>query len=105
VLTVLAQLLRERTRASDVMVRYGGEEFLLVLPGMSEELARDMCERLREHVATQPWSDIGVAQGVSVSIGLVSGREGDLPALLKRADEALYLAKHQGRNRVCVAQP
>jgi diguanylate cyclase len=103
VLTVVAQLLRERTRASDVMVRYGGEEFLLVLPGMSPDLARDMCERLRELVAAHPWADLGVPQGLSVSIGLVADLEGDLAALLTRADQALYRAKAQGRNRVCVA--
>jgi diguanylate cyclase (GGDEF)-like protein len=104
VLVTLAQLLRERTRAGDVMARYGGEEFVLLLPGMGLELATEMCERLRECVAAHVWGDISAPLQVSLSIGLVALQAGtDLPALLQRADKALYCAKHEGRNRVCVA--
>lgn len=106
VLVGLAQVLRERTRASDVMVRHGGEEFVLLLPGMGQELAMDLCERLREIVAALRWGEAGGVLQVSLSVGLaVGGGSSDLPGLLQRADEALYRAKREGRNRVCVAPP
>jgi diguanylate cyclase (GGDEF)-like protein len=109
VLAAVAQLLREHTRASDVMVRYGGEEFLLVLPGMNPEMAAELCERLRACVAGHAWAEFGIERGVSVSIGLVATARAEadieLRNLVQRADEALYRAKREGRNRVCAAAP
>jgi len=109
VLAAVAQLLREHTRASDVMVRYGGEEFLLVLPGMNPEMAAELCERLRACVAGHGWAEFGIERGVSVSIGLVAAARAEadieLRNLVQRADEALYRAKREGRNRVCAAAP
>jgi diguanylate cyclase (GGDEF)-like protein len=101
VLVAMAQLLRDNTRTGDVIVRHGGEEFVVILPGMSLQRAAEVCERLRERVATHMWP--GVGQLVTISIGLTAAPPYDAAVLMQRADEALYSAKHGGRNRlVCV---
>ncbi|MDO9092264.1 MAG: GGDEF domain-containing protein [Rubrivivax sp.] len=100
VLVQLAQLLRENTRTGDVLARHGGEEFVIVLPGMPLQRAAEVCERLRERVAAHDWALTG---GVTVSIGLVASPPHELRALLQRADEAMYRAKRDGRNSVVVA--
>ncbi len=106
VLVVLAQLLRENTRTGDVLVRHGGEEFVIVLPGMSPELSTEVCERLRERVAAYPWAGLcGAGAALTLSIGLSGAPPHDLSALLLSADQALYQAKHGGRNRLCVGLP
>lgn len=99
VLVHLAQLLRENTRGGDVIARYGGEEFVIVLPGMALPRAAEVCERLRERVASHGWP---VQGGVTVSIGLAASPPLELATLLQRADEALYRAKSSGRNSVDV---
>lgn len=100
VLVQLAQLLRENTRGGDVLARHGGEEFVILLPGMPLPLAAEVCERLRERVAVYGWP---VDSGVTVSIGLAASPPLDLQALMARADAALYRAKSAGRNSVVVA--
>lgn len=106
VLVVLAQLLRENTRTGDVLVRHGGEEFVIVLPGMSPELSAEVCERLRERVATYPWAGLcGSDAALTLSIGLSGAPPHNLSALLLSADHALYQAKHGGRNRLCIGLP
>jgi diguanylate cyclase (GGDEF)-like protein len=103
VLVMLAQLLRENMRTGDVLVRYGGEEFVIVLPGMSPDLAAEVCERLRERVAVYPWAGLcGAGAALTLSIGLSGAPPHDLQALLLSADQALYQAKHGGRNRLCI---
>ncbi len=104
VLVAVAQLLRENMRTDDVLVRHGGEEFVLVLPGLSLDAAAEVCERLRERVANYPWQAIcGAAIPVTISIGLAAAAPYQLEALLQRADEALYRAKNSGRNRLVCA--
>ena len=106
VLVVLAQLLRENTRTGDVLVRHGGEEFVVVLPGMSPEVAADVCERLRERVAAYPWVGLcGPGAELTLSIGLSAAPPHELQALMLSADQALYQAKQGGRNRLCVGLP
>jgi len=100
VLVQLAQLLRENMRTGDVLARHGGEEFVIVLPGMPLPRAAEVCERLRERVAGHPWA---LAGGVTISIGLVASPPLELHTLLQRADEAMYRAKRAGRNSVVVA--
>jgi len=104
VLVALAALLRENTRARDVLARYGGEEFVIVLPGMAAEQAREVCERLRERVATHTGFIPAVPElRVTLSLGLACAPPYEAPALLKAADLALYRAKSDGRNRLHMA--
>lgn len=101
VLVSLAQLLRDNTRNRDVLVRHGGEEFVLVMPGMTLEGAAEVCERLRDCVASHSWVEaVDGGLSVTVSIGLAAVPPYDVGKLLQRADEALYRAKRDGRNRV-----
>ncbi len=83
--------------------RIGGEEFLLLLPGSARRHARDLAERLRQQVEARCASVQGAAVGLTLSIGVVECQALDnVPSLLQRADEAMYRAKHEGRNRVVV---
>lgn len=106
VLVALAQLLRGNSRAADVLVRLGGEEFLLVFPDTSPELAVEVCERLRQRVEDHriALAD-GSELGITISIGVACAPPYDLDVLMNQADAALYAAKHAGRNRLCRAIP
>jgi diguanylate cyclase (GGDEF)-like protein len=104
VLAGLAEALRQRARARDVIGRFGGEEFVVLLPGAGADEARQAAERLREQIGATPIAcDAGLVQ-VTVSVGVaVLGRHGnDIPGLLATADLALYQAKAAGRNQVCL---
>ena len=104
VLVVLADLLRENTRERDVLARHGGEEFIVILPGMALAPAAEVCERLRERVASHPWHEMGLpGLAVTLSIGLAAVPPYDAAALMHAADVALYAAKRGGRNRMVVA--
>jgi diguanylate cyclase (GGDEF)-like protein len=103
VLAQLADRLRDATRTADEIVRMGGEEFLILLPGLRDGAALlDVAEAVRGAVSAQPVVDGSDCIPVTVSIGAAlarhSGADGD--ELLKTADDALYAAKHAGRNRV-----
>ncbi|SDE56899.1 sensor domain-containing diguanylate cyclase [Rhodospira trueperi] len=89
-------------RTSDLFGRLGGEEFCAILPETSLEAARVLAERLRAGVEHAPCPVSGLMVSVTISIGLAVGAESDatLEALMKRADQALYAAKRNGRNRV-----
>ena len=88
-------------RCYDLLSRYGGEEFLLVLPGTEASMATRVAERVRASIATEP----GDGPNYTVSIGVASYVEGmTLSALVSAADQALYQAKNNGRNRVELAQ-
>ncbi len=104
VLVSLARLLRENMREHDVLVRHGGEEFVVVLPGMPMARAAEVCERLRERITSHDWSAV-LAGGLrlTVSIGLASPPPFEMAALMQLADEALYRAKRSGRDRLCMA--
>lgn len=96
--------LRAELRPQDVFGRYGGEEFLVLLPGQDAAAARLVGERLRQAVDATVVDWQGEALRLTVSIGLAALRVGDdADKLLARADKALYRAKREGRNRVCAA--
>jgi diguanylate cyclase (GGDEF)-like protein len=91
-------------RSSDGVLRWGGEEFLLVLPGIELGRARRIVERARSWVEREPIEVEGRCIGITVSVGVAERRPGEgRGALIARADEALYAAKHLGRNRVELA--
>ncbi len=99
VLRFLAEHMRRNARTDDLLCRVGGEEFLMLLPGVGYREALGIAERLRRHLALTP-SPTG--QPITVSIGVAHCPElGDsVASVLKQADRALYAAKHAGRNRV-----
>ncbi|MFL5248802.1 MAG: GGDEF domain-containing protein, partial [Myxococcales bacterium] len=107
VLCAFVRVLQDEARTSDSVIRYGGEEFLMLLPETDEEGAAAFAERVRRAVERRVFSDIGVPPSFALrcSIGVASmPAHGDSPtALILAADRALYLAKQQGRNRVIVA--
>jgi len=101
VLHQVAQCLRKQLRAADLLARVGGEEFMLVFVGVKPARAQEICERLRQAIANHDWSALARDLAVTVSIGLAAGDPPDLPQeLVETADQALYAAKHGGRNRV-----
>ena len=100
----VAATLRAELRPQDVFGRYGGEEFLVLLPGQDAASARLVGERLRQAVESVVVDWQGEPLRLTVSIGLAALRDADDPEkLLARADKALYRAKREGRNRVCAA--
>ena len=95
----VAQVIRDCTRAGDLPCRAGGEEFCLLLPNTALSTACEVAERIRTTLSATAVAQIGT---LTISIG-VACRDADTPsaaAILKRADERLYLAKHNGRNRI-----
>jgi len=101
VLQRLATLLTAALRGSDRVVRTGGEEFVLLMPGADERSALIGCERVRRAVREAPWQEIAEDLGLTASIGVASARAAtDLRHLLMLADRRLYDAKHAGRDRV-----
>jgi diguanylate cyclase (GGDEF)-like protein len=107
VLAALADAFRQQVRDSDVVGRFGGEEFVVLLPGADAAEAAKVAERLREQVSATPTITDSAEIRVTVSIGAaVLGQHGDdVPGLLASADLALYRAKEAGRNQVCLPEP
>lgn len=103
VLVALADLIRQNLRSHDLLVRMGGEEFLLVLPEADAARALDICGRLRQRVEQHAWSALADGLAVTVSIGIATAPPHELESLVDRADAALYQAKACGRNRVHMA--
>lgn len=107
VLREFASRIRSTVRGADLACRFGGEEFVVVMPDTPPEMAAAVAERLRHIIESQPFS-IPHADGalvITASMGIAGMKlEGDTAeALLKRADMALYQAKNEGRNRVVAA--
>src|SRR2546423_3323327 len=103
VLKEFAQLLKAEAREIDRVGRYGGEEFLLILPGTVLDAAVTFAERLREKVAGHTFSFEGGTLCRTMSCGVAASphpRVKDEDSLLRAADDALYVAKETGRNRV-----
>jgi len=106
VLRELGMMLRTRTRANDIVCRYGGEEILVIMPETGLPVARERAEQLRQAMRELPLqAEHGPVRSVTISIGVAvfpdHGETSD--ALLQAADTALYRAKATGRNRVCLA--
>jgi two-component system cell cycle response regulator len=96
--------MRKSIRGIDLACRYGGEEFVIVMPETDMAVAATVAERLRRRIASEPFA---VEQGgrtievtISVGIATLEGGEDNAAGILRRADQALYRAKRDGRNRV-----
>lgn len=103
VLRDFAQRLRKNIRGIDLVCRYGGEEFVVVMPDTDGQVAKKVAERIRAEIERVPFAvgKDGTTIGVTISVGVSSIRPTDtVEALMKRADVALYEAKASGRNRV-----
>jgi diguanylate cyclase len=103
VLRKFAQRAQVALRTGDVLARWGGEEFLLLLPDTDLHAAEQILQRLQEQIASLDFSDIGNGMRVTFSCGLVAlGEQEPIDEAVRRADHAMYRAKSAGRNRVVV---
>ena len=98
----LVRCIREQLRGSDVMARFGGDEFILLLPETNNKGALEMSERIRKSVELSRFSVREGDTNVTASLGVASYPEdgGNLDVILEKADKAMYRAKQKGRNRV-----
>ncbi len=104
VLVRVAGRLCDVLRASDIVIRSGGEEFLIVMPGTDAHAAAACCERIRKSIAADDWTLIAPGLALTASVGLAStDHPDDLERLIKTADQHLYEAKNLGRDRVVSA--
>jgi diguanylate cyclase (GGDEF)-like protein len=102
VLRQMGLLLRETARLGDVVARYGGEEFEILAPDTNHEGALILADRIQHAFRTRPFAAVGVERAVTISIGIASdvARNDHIASvLIARADEALYVAKRNGRDR------
>ena len=101
VLMRVAALLLGGVRGQDVVVRTGGEEFMLLMPETDHGAAAAACERLRAAIRDEPWDHIAADLAITASFGLATADDAaDLTALAEMADQRLYAAKRSGRDRV-----
>ena len=104
VLIRAAELLCKVLRASDIIVRSGGEEFLVLMPQTEANAALAGCERIRRAVRDEPWHEMVAGLSQTTSVGLATANNAvDLEALVKLADQRLYDAKSAGRDCVVAA--
>jgi diguanylate cyclase (GGDEF)-like protein len=106
VLQKLSEVCRKTLRDIDVIGRWGGEEFAILLPGSDGKQAREVAERLRQRIAeAKVQLERGLPLRITVSIGVapLAGKDANIEVLLNEADQALYAAKRAGRNKVIAA--
>lgn len=101
-IVMVARILQEQSRKVDVLARWGGEEYLVLLPETETAEAVQTANRIRQKIAATPVHSDGQSINTTVSVGVASIQASEsVDRLLQRADEALYRAKTLGRNRVC----
>lgn len=101
VLLTIAQTLRRMVRSQDVIARWGGEEFFVLVPDTDKSAAREVAERLRQSLADLEMRYGAAAFGITVTIGGATARKGQtLADVIRRADRAMYYGKRRGKNRV-----
>ena len=103
-LRAVSQVIRQMCRNTDIPARYGGEEFLIVCPNTANKESHHLAERIRQKVAELSISELGFPGPQTISLGVLSSSEQKIPldTLLQKVDEAMYQAKHQGRNQVVI---
>lgn len=101
----MAGVLVAEVRKDDLVGRIGGEEFAIIMGGVSGQMARDICDRIRRQIETGSRQGACLpCEGVTVSIGVVcASAEADLALMLTKADAAMYRVKEAGRNGVHLA--
>lgn len=105
VLVALALRLQQQLRPYDLLARFGGEEFIILLPGMRLDDAAQLARRLCEQLAAEPLLQQPVSLPVTASFGITQLRQGDtLHDWLRRADQAMYASKRMGRNQCSALQ-
>lgn len=105
VLRLIAQQLSQRLRKSDFIGRFGGEEFVLLLPGTTQDQAAVVLEALRQGIEESPFHFKTERVTITISVGFTAFRPADtLDDVFGRADRAMYQAKEQGRNRILLAE-
>ncbi|HXG50509.1 MAG TPA: diguanylate cyclase [candidate division Zixibacteria bacterium] len=107
-LVKIAEILRERTRQSDFPSRYGGEEFVLILPETDQESALQAARKIHEEIRASSYGTANATFHLTVSIGLASTSTKEYPdwrKMLDDADQALYRAKHNGKDRIELSVP
>jgi diguanylate cyclase (GGDEF)-like protein len=106
VLRAVAKVAREAVRSIDSLIRWGGEEFIVLLPDTDLEAALPVAERLREAIAGMRINVSDEELSITVSLGVAKKDENslDLETLVARVDQALYIAKFRGRNRVATSK-
>jgi diguanylate cyclase (GGDEF)-like protein len=106
VLIRVAALLCDVLRQPDIVVRSGGEEFLILMPLTELHAATACCERIRRRIRDEPWEHTAAGLAVTASVGVASTNDPDqLAALARSADQRLYDAKRSGRDRVVSGKP
>lgn len=109
VIIAVAKVLGAELRSFDLLCRYGGEEFCILLPNMTPQKALEVAERLRAGIERGAGASVRTVEGLKItsSFGVATLRDeaGDLSGLIDQADEALYFSKQNGRNRVTLWQP
>jgi diguanylate cyclase (GGDEF)-like protein len=101
VLRGFAHRVESELRGGDVMARWGGEEFLLMLPDTSIEAAQQCLERLRERLRASPFGEVAPGLQLTFSAGVTGCLgQGDIDSAIERADQAMYRAKQAGRDRI-----
>ena len=103
VLRGIAQILNENCRTEDTICRYGGEEFVILCPNTAAAATASLAERIRKSVEAARFMRNGIDVHVTCSFGIADLRNPPPPGVVELADQALYRAKQEGRNRVVVA--
>ena len=108
VLKEVSNIMKKNIRGNDVLIRFGGEEFICFLPNTSLEIAKKIAERLRSQIESYEFNINDISVNITVSIGiakmdLVQSKK-DINYMIIKADKALYEAKQMGRNRIVVGE-
>ncbi len=104
VLKLVARVLSKNLRTSDFIARFGGEEFVVLMPSTTAEEGARAIDKLRASISKSPFNFHGKPVTITMSFGITQTQDADTPDdLFGRADKALYEAKQKGRDRVCIA--